>query len=210
VIAERHKILIHRAIDGELSEPERRELDSLLESSAEAQEFYRQVADLAVLPSLLPASDAPADLKTRILNEAVRTRQTSTRRAAPPQTLGALLGSLFTPRLVYGLAAGLVIGIGLGALVLKGPISQIDSMDLSGTIIAGDDPTHLRRVDSDSFAEAEAKGRLAVDVKDGLTYIQVEIESTTEVSVVVDFGRDPHVQYWHEPVCVCARANAPH
>lgn len=188
MIDEKHKVLIHRAIDGELSDHERVEFDQLLQSSPEALSVYRQLAELAALPSRLPASEAPVELKGRILKQVVvDSRRKPHRGPSDPRSIGAMIGTLLTPRLVYGLAAGLIIGIGLGALVLRGPAGHLDPMDLSGTIVVGDDPKTLKRVDSDSFAEAQAKGRLAVDVASDLAYIQLELQSTTDVSIVIDF-----------------------
>jgi len=193
VMEDKDRLLIHRAIDGEISENERAELKRLLESSPEARRFQHQMEGLSTLPVLLHTVDAPSEIKENVLSTIDPSRYRARQSASGPRAIGALIGSLLTPRLIYGLAAGLLIGIALGALSFGDPMGRLDPLDLSGTVLSGKDSASLKRVDADSFTSDQAKGRLAVDVGRGLTYIQVELQSSQEVSVVLEFDPDSYI-----------------
>lgn len=186
MLSDSNKGLIHRAIDGELSEAEKVELHQLLESSADARAFYKQVDSLSSLPSMLPSQDAPAGLKPSVLRVIDQSRLAQLKTPSP-RSIGASIGTLFTSRLAYGMAAGLILGITVSALTLRGPVGHLDPLDLSGTIVGGKGDKSLQRVDSDSFSASQATGRIAVEAGAGLSYIQLELESTQEVSAVIEY-----------------------
>lgn len=192
MLSDTHKDLIHRAIDGELSETEKVEFHALLESSPEARTFYQQLDSLSALPSMLPSQDAPAGLKPGILR-AIDKSTMAARRPASPRSIGAMVGTLFTPRLAYGMAAGLILGIAVGALTLRDPVGHLNPLDLSGTIVGGKASRTLERVDSDSFSESQATGRISVDAGAGLEYIQLELESTQEVAAIIEYDPSAYV-----------------
>lgn len=135
---------------------------------------------------MLPSQDAPTGLKHGILR-AIDKSPVAARQTSSPRSIGAMIGSLFTPRVAYGMAAGLIIGVAVGALTLRGPAGPLDPLDLSGTIVGGKSSKTLVRVDSDSFSESQAAGRISVDAGAGLEYIQLELESTQEVAAVIEY-----------------------
>lgn len=192
MLSDTHKDLIHRAIDGELSETEKVDFHHLVESSPEARAFYQQLDSLSALPSMLPSQDAPTGLKPGIL-DAIEKSAVVAGRTSSPRSIGAMIGSLFTPRLVYGMAAGLILGVAVGALTLRGPVGHLDPLDLSGTIVGGKTSKTLERVDSDSFSENQAAGRISVDAGAGLEYIQLELESTQEVAAIIEYDPSAYV-----------------
>jgi hypothetical protein len=192
MLSDTHKNLIQRAIDGELTDGEKVDFHRLLESSPEARAFYQQLDSLSMLPSQLPPQDAPAGLKPGVLRAIGHTYVAGTTTSSP-RSIGAMIGSLFTPRLAYGMAAGLILGIAVSALTLRGPVGHLDPLDLSGTIVGGKSDKSLQRVDSDSFSEGQATGRIAVEAGAGLDYIQLELESTQEVSAVIEYDPDAYV-----------------
>lgn len=189
MISEQHKILVHRAIDGELSAAELSDFNQLLESSEEFRQFHAQLQALASLPTHLPSVDAPAGLKGQIRANIDKPHGRSRSFASNPRSIGALFGTLLTPRLAYGLAAGLIIGIGLGAVTFSGNSSQLNPLDLSGTLISGKDSMELVRVDADTFGDDHIEGRLAVDAGSGLTYIQIELHSQLDATVILEFDQ---------------------
>lgn len=192
MLSDTQKDLIHRAIDGELSESEKADFHRLVESSTEARVFYRQLDSLSVLPSVLPSQDAPTGLKPGILR-AIEKSPVVAGQTSSPRSIGATIGSLFTPRLAYGMAAGLILGVAVGALTLRGPVGHLDPLDLSGTIVGGKSSKTLVRVDSDSFSESQAAGRISVDAGAGLEYIQLELESTQEVAAIIEYDPSAYV-----------------
>lgn len=187
MIDEKSKILIHRAIDGELSEVESNDFNRLIESSLEARQFHGRLQALALIPTQLPAIDPPSELRSQILDGVVESRRHTKPVGSNPRSIGALIGTLLTPRLAYGLAAGLIVGIGLSALTSNSPVSQLNPLDLSGTLVSGKDSKGLIRVDADSFAGGQATGRLGIDVGSGLIYIQMELHSAQEVAIVLEY-----------------------
>ncbi len=193
MIEEKYKLLLHRAIDGELTARERAELDQRLSISAEARRFHQQLEAFASISAQFPQVDPPSGLRTEVLRRIAGTAQKATSRKPNPRAIGALLGSILTPRLVYGLAAGLVIGIAIGAVSFKHPGSQLDPLDLSGTITSGTDSSVLRRLDADAFSSTQGSGRLSVETNGRLTYVQVELESSLEVSLVIDYDPNAYV-----------------
>ena len=66
MISEQHKILVHRAIDGELSAAELSDFNHFLESSEDVRQFHAQLQTLASLPTHLHTVDAQAGLKNQI------------------------------------------------------------------------------------------------------------------------------------------------
>jgi hypothetical protein len=193
VIDDKYRLLTHRAIDGELTEPERAELDRYLASSAEARHFYQQVEAFASIPSHLPQVEAPASIRAEVLHRIARGQHESRSRKSNPRGIGALIGSLLTPRLAYGLAAGLIIGIAIGATTFKQPGNQLDPLDVSGTILGGKESGVLTRLDADAFSDEQMRGQLSVDTKGDLTYLQVELQSSQELSIVIDFDPNAYV-----------------
>lgn len=193
MINDKEKALIHRAIDGELAEAEKIEFQNLLEASPEARRFYQQIDSLGTISSKLSPVDAPAGLKPGVLRAIDHSCAPVKKAHSSPRAIGALIGALLTPRLAYGLAAGLIIGITASAIVLENPVGQLDPLDISGTLLGGKESKGLQRVDADSFAEGQASGRLAVDAGSGLTYIQLALESTQEVSIVVEYDPSGYI-----------------
>ncbi len=192
MISDNTKILAHRAIDGELTAAERKDFEQLLATSVEVGHFYSQLESLSALPSQLPSVEAPTDLKHDIRSAITATHRRAAMGSKSPRSIGAMIGTLLTPRLAYGLAAGLVIGIGLGAATFSGNSGQLNPLELSGTLVGGKDSKSLTRVDADTFGDGQAVGRLAVDAGSGLTYIQIELQSSLEVAVVLEFDPSVH------------------
>ena len=187
MISEQHKILIHRAIDGELSIAEQAEFTQLIKASVEAKRFFDRINSLSPLSTELKSAEPPVSLRHNVLDK-LSSRSRATETTTPsPRAIGALIGSLFTTRVAFGMAAGLLIGITVGSLALKNSTVALDPLDISGTVLAGKDSQTLRRVDSDSFSDGQANGRLAVDAGPELKYIQVEVNSSQEISVVIDY-----------------------
>lgn len=193
MIEEKYKLLIHRAIDGELNDRERAELDQLLSISAEARRFHQQLEAFASIPTQFPQVVPPSGLKTEVLRRIASADQEATSRRSNPRTIGALIGSILTPRLAYGLAAGLIIGLTIGAVNFKNSGGQLDPLDLSGTITSGTDSSALRRLDAGAFSGTQASGRLSVETNGRLTYVQVELESSLEVALVIDYDPSAYV-----------------
>lgn len=187
MISESIKILVHRAIDGELSQSERGDFEQLLESSPDVRQFYTQLQALAALPGQLPPVDPPAELRNQILTGVANGQRRRKSLGSNPRSIGALIGTLLTPRLAYGLAAGLIVGIGVTAVTLNNHSGQLNPLDLSGTLTSGKDSKGLTRVDADSFGDGQAVGQIAVDAGSGLTYIQIALETTQEISLVLEF-----------------------
>lgn len=189
MLTDNQRLLIQRAVDGDLSESEKAEFHALIESHAEARKFYHQIDNIGILARDVGTVDAPGSLKADVLRSVRRSSATS----APPRAFGALFGVLLNPRLAYGLAAGVVIGLGIGAMTLKSHTGQMDPLVLSGTILGGTNPKTLTRVDSDSFSDGTTKGRVAVDVANHLYYVQIELESSQDISADLEYDPSSYV-----------------
>ena len=77
MITERTMQLINADIDGELSQAGQSELESMLESSAEARAMRAELLKLNNLMSSLPAQQPPPDLNQRIMQTIKLSRQKS-------------------------------------------------------------------------------------------------------------------------------------
>lgn len=193
MLSDKDKQLIHRAIDGELSESEKAAFHRLIETSPEARRFYEQIDSLSALAAHAGTEESPADLKPAVLRAIAQRQRIPVGQSSSPRTIGAWFGTILTPRLAYGLAAGLIIGVAVSTLTIKGPTGHLDPLDLSGTIVGGAGSKSLQRIDADNFSESQAKGRIAVDAAENLRYIQLEIASTQEVSAVLDYDPAAYV-----------------
>ena len=181
--------LMHRRLDGEINAAEDADLTQYLASSDEARVLFEHLSQTIKAVASVAPVDPPADLKAEILASIGRTPR---RVPAPQRSLREAMLSVFTPRLSYGLAAGVVLGIAIGVIGTRGlgGHSSIDPASLAGTITTGGIPRESRRIDSDSFQNDRFSGRVTVDEIQGAIWVRLELESGDDVMVNLSMG-DP-------------------
>jgi hypothetical protein len=180
--------LIHRRLDGEITPTEDAELTQFLASSTEARALCEHLAQTMKVMSSVRPVDPPAGLKDEILASIGRAPARAA--ATPKRSVRELMMSVFTPRLSYGLAAGILLGIAIGVIGLRGlgGHGAVDPSSLVGTIISGSGATESRRIDNDSFHNDRFSGRLTVNEVQGAIWVRIELESSDDVSMTVSLG----------------------
>ncbi len=179
--------LIHRRLDGEITPAENTELTSHLAASTEAHALYEHLSQTFKVVASVPPVDPPSDLKAEVLASIGRAPHHA---AAPQRSLREVMLSVFTPRLSYGLAAGVLLGIAIGTIGSRGLGSHnsIDPSSLAGTITSGAIPKESRRIDNDSFQNDRFTGRVTVDDVQGAIWVRLEIESGDDVTMNLSMG----------------------
>jgi hypothetical protein len=181
--------LMHRRLDGEITPADDAELTAHLDSSSEARALYEQLSGTIKAVASVAPVEAPADLKAEILASIGRAPR---RAEAPQRSLREVMMSVFTPRLSYGLAAGVILGIAIGTIGSRGLGSHnsIDPSSLAGTITSGGVPKEARRIDNDSFQNDRFAGRVTIDEVKGAIWVRIEMESGDDVAMNLSMG-DP-------------------
>jgi len=182
----RHEELIHRLIDGELTGPERAELEACLASSPAARAFHERMILLQRAGEGRIDLAPPQDLKVNVMNriQSIARRPVTVSRPWW-ESLGALW-AVFTPRLAYGLAAGVILGFAIGAMSFTanhGSSPTTPTLDFSGTLglPAGPEGSHV--IDKDNFAGEALSLKWSASQSGDLVLINIEVHAATGASL---------------------------
>ena len=173
--------LVSAAMDGELDADERRELDALLESSAEARELKAELDQLDSMLKGVPELEPPASLHDRIMADAHPPRAAS--KASALDWLRQL-----TPGagLRYAIAAS--VGAIVAAAVITFPAPQsvpMDVSDLVGAMAPGSDSSELASFD---YVEDGIDCTVQLRRSDGKLLLDIQAETSEPVDIAVSLG----------------------
>ena len=190
---ERNLELVSAGVDGELNGDEQIELNSLLESSAEARELQSELEELDSLlknvPDIEPPSSLHAQIMARVEQQPIKTE---------PSAISWWRDLMPGAGLRYALATG---AGALIALIVVGGVpsvpSTIDYSGLVGTMSPGTDLGSTEILDSFSFHQEGLESLIQLRLSGGIAFldIQANSEQPLDISVVPgDAGQAVQVQ----------------
>jgi hypothetical protein len=189
VIPEHYIELMQRAIDGELSVRDQAKLDGFLATSAEARDFYELLRQVARINEVLLPSDPPAQMKGLILSAIDPTRYRSPRAAGIGSWLSETFRWLAAPKLVFGGAFGLLIGIAIGAVSVGGnrDTTTIDRSLVSGTMMLDSRASAVSECLSEAIRRQSFKGQFVVATGEVSAVLRLVVDATTPTTIRLDY-----------------------
>lgn len=170
--------LINADIDGEIGQAEKAELETILESSAEARLMRVELLKLSNLLDNEPEVDPPAELSDQIL-----TRLTPNRGKAA-FSLSGLISSFQPVTAGVAFAAGLMLAVGFYELSPVNPESA-DTAGMVGTMVMSQ-PKSPAFLENDLVYRAEGfVGQISLRDKDGLHVLNFDLESEDRTEIEV-------------------------
>jgi hypothetical protein len=175
MIEDRTLNLINADIDRELAPAEQQELDSILETSAEARAMRAELLRLSNLLDSMPEQAPPDGLSSRILNQFAPRRKFS---------LSNLFESFQPVTAGLAFAAGLLLTVGYYEMSPNG-MSSNDTASMVGTMVAGhDSPLNLLE-NSLYFKGDDFSGSVSLSENNGLYVLNFDLDSTERQEIRV-------------------------
>jgi hypothetical protein len=176
--------LVSAGVDGELNGDEQIELNSLLESSAEARELQSELEELDSLLSNVPDIEPPSSLHAQIMAR-VEQQSTKTKSSAVSWWRDLMPGA--------GLRYALATGAGaLIALIVVGGVpsvpNTVDYSDLVGTMSPGTDLGSTEILDSFSFRQEGLESRIQLRLSRGIAFLDILANTEQPLDISVDPG----------------------
>jgi anti-sigma factor RsiW len=181
MLDERTLDLINAGIDGELSPEESRQLDAILDSSAEARAMRAELLKLSNLLDSQPAVQPPADLSNRILHQ------------IQPQTqkkefsLASFIASFQPATAGAAFAAGLLATVAFYEISPSGG-TGLDTSGMVGTMLADPDSVRTDQADSISFDGLGVTGKVTLQTANEVFALEFDFDSKTPVEVEIAFA----------------------
>jgi len=178
MLEERTLNLINADVDGELTPAEQQQLDSILETSAEARAMRAELLKLSNLLNSVPEQAPPDGLSSRILT------QLAPRRAF---SLASLFESFQPVTAGLAFAAGLLLTVGFYEMSPQGRTSG-DAASMVGTMVAGQNSGLNLLENSLYFSGDDFSGSVSLSENNGLYVLNFDLDSTDrrEIKVGLD------------------------
>lgn len=171
MLEERTLNLINADVDGELTPAEQQQLDSILETSAEARAMRAELLKLSNLLNGMPEQAPPQDLTSRIVG------QLAPRRAVTRFSLSSLFASFQPVTTGLAFAAGLLLTVGFYEMSPQS-VSSLDTAGMVGTMVAGQG-NGLNLLENDLyFSSDDFSGKVSLSENNGLYVLNFALDST--------------------------------
>ena len=172
--------LINRSLDGELSDSEQAELDSILASSEDAKAYRDELSGLAELLENTPPAEPPEYLERDILN-GVQLPQ-------PRKWFTHAAGWMQGRPVSHGIAAaaGLLVAVAFYEMAPSVSSPQ-DLSDLVGTMSGGERGSDSSAIAGLNIEEAAVGGSIRLVEKGDMLFLEVDIESQTPTELHAQF-----------------------
>ena len=172
------KDLINRAIDGELSDAERAECQSLLDSSDEARAYSENMSRLTGLLGEVGSIDPPPELEGRILKQIQLPR--------PRKWFTWTAGWMQGRPMAYGMAAaaGLMVAVAFYELAPQSGMEN-DISSLVGTLARGNGQQGLQQLSFLDIDLPAVQGKVYLSSDEDLKMLRFDLESEAPVEFEV-------------------------
>ncbi len=179
--------LMHKAIDGEITEEERKRLEAYLRTHPQAEHYFRQLQQTNELLQNVPSVEPPADLKASILNSLDPTRYSRT----PKSSFLFSLQEWFrrpAPRLAYAFAMGILVGILSYVLILSGLFHKtpLDQRQLYGTM--GLESSRILLLEELPVQVADLQGKIILKKTDQRFLLEANLQSFSGNEIRFNFN----------------------
>jgi hypothetical protein len=170
--------LINADVDGELTSAERQELDSILETSAEARTLRAEMLRLSELLNSVPEQSPPQGLSSRILGQLAPARSVST------FSLSGLFASFQPVTTGLAFAAGLLLTVGFYEMSPQGQFSN-NTAGMVGTMVVGQSGGLNLLENGLHFSGEDFSGNVSLTENNGLFILNFDLESTDRQEIKV-------------------------
>lgn len=177
----RQTFLVNARLDGVLGPEESAELDTILESSAEARALDAEYQELARLIESQPELDPPEGLSRRIMQQVVLP---GSRPFWHPRKLFAPIQPV-TAGLAF--AAGLLVTVAVYEFAPEQGVVT-DTRNLVGAMVANRDKPEFEALESLSINEPGLNGSIEMLRTDEILQLNFEIESDQRIEIVLGFA----------------------
>jgi len=181
--------LIHKDLDGLLTPSERQELDTALQADPELQKFSEKLLRMSEQLKQVPLLEPPPSLKQKIVESIDFNRYRA--KKTKPALFSRFAQWYAEPRfrLVYGLAAGIIIGILTSLLLFPGLITQppLQITDLYGTIGIHESDLNVIReysVDRNSF-----QGAFKVKTYWNIVGCEISFQTNADTEIQLEYNQ---------------------
>jgi len=174
--------LINADIDGEITSSERQELESVLESSADARDMRSELLKLNNLLDSMPMKEPPTDLSHKILDQIKLPAGKKT------FSLAGLFSSFQPVTVGVAFAAGLLVTVSFYEMI-PGIGVPGDTAGMVGTMVSSQART-TQAVKNDIFLEGDGfSGTVSLNENAGIYVLNFDLDSENRTDVQVGLGR---------------------
>ena len=192
--------LIHKALDGEISEQQKKDLEEILAANPEALQTHSELSKVFNLLTDNPRIPPSPNLKKKILQSIDETLYAPNKRGER-RNLSLPKFSKQDVKTAFAFAFGMIFGILIGtALLINNKTShKIDETDLFGTI-GITDATYFKIVDGVKINLPEMEGRIAVKNYMNMYYFEVDIITVNRAQITFEFNDSDLSLYGYRPL----------
>jgi hypothetical protein len=178
MLEERTLNLINADVDGELTPAEQQQMDSILETSAEARAMRAELLKLSNLLNSVPEQTLPQGLSSKILDQLAPSRPVFN------FSLSRLFGSFQPVTAGLAFAAGLLLTVGFYEMSPQGG-SSMGTAGMVGTMVAGQNSGLNLLENNLYFSGDDFSGSVSLSKNNGLYILNFELESTDRQEIKV-------------------------
>jgi len=182
--------LMHREVDGLLSETEKVKLQQYLNKNPRFNDLYQEIIQTADLANRIDDVDPPLNLKKNILNS-IDSNRYHTNDAVGRER--SLLLDWFTSknsRVVLAFAAGLLVGIILYSVFIidAGQNQQLNNLNFYGTIGIPEN-VNFKMLDQISHESSALNGHIRLFKYDAIIWFEINLTPTTQCDLIFSFDQ---------------------
>lgn len=183
-IDENYTDLINADIDGEISDAEKAELQTLLAGNAEARTLHEELSALCSTLDSVEDEEPPRHMRYVIMN-AVKPLSAQTA-SAPPGLLGTLKRLFAAPALRYAtvFATGVVLTL---SLVNSGQISNRVFDDVTGLVGSVANPVDAKLENSVAVTETEVSGTVSLRSMGSMLILDFDLVAKDPIEIAADY-----------------------
>ncbi len=183
MIEEKILEMIHKEIDGELTDRGRSLLGDYLSHHAEAQTLHRDLKKMSHALTQVPSEEPSANLKKGIMNAIALKRY-----APQPKRFAQLFfpGLKFNFKYAYVFVYGLAIGI-ITTTAIVNLKPGVNTSDVSGSLVinqATEQTSLIRKID---LNKSNISGTIAIKTAGALVMSEINLQSKNQVDVRLEF-----------------------
>jgi hypothetical protein len=192
VIEERYIELMNQEIDGANSPAESSALHTYLSTHPEGQSYYNELLELEETFDEIRSVPPPPELRAAILAEIQGSGEATERRGIFNGIFDAFR---FSPRMAYAFAAGLIIGIGLFAILSRvSPVTSPGDVErLYGTLADTGATAPFPATEPVTFDLPGGSGSVRARSSGNATVAEINLSTDTQVQIFLEFGE--HVRF---------------
>jgi hypothetical protein len=202
MIKSKYLELIHKEIDGEISQENKEKLFAYLSQNEEARTVYDELFYTANLLKNVPVVDSPPDLSRDIMNSITLNRYSNEMKAK--FDFAAMINWFIkpTPKPAYAFALGLIFGLLVYAIVIMMVFKEqpVDLADLYGTI-STIDKNEVENISTHAVDLPEAYGSINLRRIKNTLLFEINMQPTGIFELKMNFDKEYFDFAAYHPLC---------